>query len=140
MMMTSRDILEQALRDMADSEAFTMDSVFTYNLKDEGYDSCKTPGCIAGHIIAAAPPKMRFKWDGETDEQLAARIADITDEDRYGLFIPDGHDWNYSWSAHIGDPRHITREHAVACLRKFIDTGVVDWDGTAPKGDSDGNE
>ena len=137
MMMTSKDILEQALRDMADSEAFTMDSVFTYNLKnDKGYDSCKTPGCIAGHIIAAAPSKMRFKWDGESHESLAARIANITEEVQCELFVPDGDNCSYSWSAHLGDPRHITREHAVACLRKFIDTGVVDWDGTAPKGGS----
>ena len=142
MMMTSKDILEQALRSMADNEAFTMRDTFVTGADDdceeEEYEECDTPGCIAGHIIMAAPLKMQVRWDGETDMDLAARLADLTDTDRVALFTPVvASNCYYHFAADEIEPGHITREHAMACLRKFIDTGEIDWAGTAPEGDSD---
>ena len=132
-----RYLLERALKLMATNDEFTMGTVFLNS--PNGIPECGTPACIAGHIIAAARPDQRVSKDPLMLTEHAAAIAHLTDEDRQSLFVPlDSPSCDYSFDAEPGSPLHITREHAVRCLRKFIDTGLVDWNGTAPDGGCDG--
>ena len=130
----NKEILEKALVEMQANDEFTMREI----ANDIVGESCGTPGCIAGHILAAAGD-MEKLGDGVTTStqlQYARLYAGIGELDAGDLFLPeiDEDEVQYSYDADPGVPGHITKEHAVRCLRKFIDTGVVDWTGTAPKG------
>ena len=139
----NRTILEQALSMMETNEHFTMASVYNWAKDDpraEIYEefpgSCGTAGCIAGHVIVAARLKGEVeKRDDEDLLRFAGRLAGITTNERRALFTPglfrELSDHDYDFDSKDGDSRHITREHASRCLRKFIDTGIVDWAGTA---------
>ena len=131
----NKEVLEKALAMMEHSENFTMADMFL------GGRPCGTPCCIAGHIIAAAGHIPEEDSGRVTSVFDAARLAEIDDDQRIVLFTPiAGHSGGYWFDADIPEEEgHITKEHAMACLRKFIDTGEIDWAGTAPKGGSDEN-
>ena len=139
----NRTILEQALSMMETNDHFTMASVYNWAKDDpraEIYEefpgSCGTAGCIAGHVIVVA--RMEGEVEKRDDEDLtgfAGRLAGITANERRALFLPglfcELSDHDYDYAAEEGKFGHITREHASRCLRKFIDTGKIDWAGTA---------
>ena len=144
-----KGVLEKALRIMEANEQFTMEEAFHGDLDAETASDladCGTPGCIAGHILAAASPlienaNLAQSWSEEEMEDedlftLAASAADIFDLDCQRLFMPKYERDCYDFNAGPTLRGYITKEHAMACLRNFIDTGEVDWLGTAPKGDS----
>ena len=68
---------------------------------------------------------------------LLLGCADQHDAER--LMVPEGeHRWNHhpepQWNGRAmpGDPRHITAEHAAACLKHLAQTGRVSWGASAP--------
>ena len=141
----NKEVLEVALAMMAQSEHFTMAQINVWH----DNTGCSTPGCIAGHIVEAAAqmkeagmlaPEMHM-YECDSESEFAARVAGIGDHDCGELFAPAANHpgCSFSYTANEGERGYITREHAVACLREYIDTGIVDWAGTAPKGGSDEN-
>ena len=120
----NKEILEKALEMMAANDKFDMHSV--------SHD-CDTPACIAGHVLAAAGSVARLTHAPSIVMRQAAKHAELTSREMNELFAPTG---EYSYVACAGDDDYITREHAVRCLRKFIDTGEIDWNGTAEKGEA----
>ena len=129
----NKEILEKALAMMQENDHFTMRRA----ISGRTATSCGTPGCIAGHILAAAGKLRPFNSfdDLVFDMSDAAAQAGIADRvDWRDLFWPKNLEstvCEYDYCAVDGEDDYITRDHAVRCLRKFIDTGVVDWNGTA---------
>ena len=124
----NKEILEKALVMMQENAGFTMRVVSTG--RD---DECGTPCCIAGHVLAAAGLPVMGAQDLLYKASDAAGLSWFESDE---LFVPVrrwGRDRNcrYDYGADPTQAEHITREHAVRCLRKFIDTGVIDWNGTA---------
>ena len=127
----NKQILEHALDLMASNDEFDMAAI------THGAGNCDTPACIAGHILAAAgaledPDVAMPDWGDNDLCEMARGLAEISLEEESQLFLPQPDDGcDYDCDVHPGEDGYITREHAVRCLRKFIDTGVVDWNGTA---------
>ena len=126
----NKEILQKALAMIEASETFTMRTAFVDGDDDDA--PCKTPGCIAGHIIAAGTPPGVGRLGDIARLKLAASIADIREHEAADLFLPYA-PGSYRYYSKPGEPGYITREHAAACLREFIDTGIVRWVRTRPK-------
>ena len=126
----NRGLLEKAISMIGGNPDFTMMFEFYSDLSGD-YD-CRTPGCIAGHIIAAASPAEHDRLPSNLNYvEQAAALAEIGKGDRDALFIPDTETHGYDCNATDNSLSYISRGHALRCLRKFVETGVVDWKGTA---------
>ena len=96
---------------------------------------CGSAGCIAGHALDTAwrADVISSRLGGTT---VAARLMGLSPRDALRLFEPHPtgmHGYSY-WSL-PGDRGHITREHAVAALRRVASVGRVDvelWRDTDP--------
>jgi len=92
-----------------DGKAFTFDMASWINRSD-----CGTVACIAG--TAAILGGMKDLWLGGVRD-FAANWLDIDRADSYNLFL---------WTGKL-DYHEINRDVAVACLKRFRDTGTVVW-------------
>ena len=153
-MAMNREVLEKALVLIESSSRFGMETVLAYEVTgfEEAEFYCGTPGCIAGHILAAAGKLDAGSPVEDMDRQRDAHLCELARdaaglprraEDHHmvdaidDLFGPCGPRFRYDYRAQQDEPGYITKEHAARCLRKFIDTGIVDWNGTAEEGGSD---
>ena len=107
-----------------------------------GYENeCGSPGCIAGHAYYRAkqedldkgdltPSSFTHRYGGHCYEDVATHYLGIS-IGRLALFMPaedvPGCGKRYSYCAYLGKRGHITKEHAVRCLRHLATTGEVDW-------------
>lgn len=86
---------------------------------------CGTNACIAGHAILMSPEFVERIVDGKywtiNDHTDAKNLMGLTVEQADALF----------YGGEIGTDRiGDNRAWAVRCLRKLLETGVVDWEGT----------
>ena len=129
----NKQLLEDALALLLKSNSFDMSTVVRD--RDRAKPGCGTPGCIAGHIIAASKSAdsdgLIAAYGPSAMCEEAGALAEIRPADGDRLFMPifEPGGWHHSAKPH--ERGHITREHAARCLRAFIDTEIVDWDGTA---------
>lgn len=123
-----------------ESLKFNMRRYFTEG-RDPVINACGTAACIAGWAVAVEDGVQRLKEisytndayyegnrEGETPisvRQRATEIFEIDHEEADALFEP------YCGSVYILNK--ITKKHALATLKRFIDTGVIDWQASEPK-------
>lgn len=79
---------------------------------------CGSPACIAGYAAAMAQKDAEYDYKAERTEYAAARYLELTSKEASDLFVPEGYTF--------GDG--ITPEGAATVLRKFVETGIVDWE------------
>ena len=98
-------------------------------------NKCGTVACIAGHeCIRIGNPMgtvgctlLAGEYYPSNYEKVAAISLGLESPDPFAdeLFAPRGCTFNYKASP--GNAEHITRKHAIACLRRLAHTGKVDW-------------
>lgn len=89
---------------------------------------CGTPGCIAGYTVRESVRNQDGDLPDEVDAplfQVAAAWLLLTDQQARNLFMPETP--HAYWNALPGYPRHITLAMAVDTLRRFADTGTIEW-------------
>lgn len=103
---------------------------------------CGTPACICGwanrqRLMDEGRSELQAHSYGIDSEETAIYLIgqDAIEAGFEGeLFEPSGlgvaHDYHHMRD--VGEPGHITAEHAARCLRTLADEGIVDWKGTAP--------
>lgn len=85
------------------------------------YEMCGTPGCISGWCFALLNEEDQHRIcdgpDDDIDKSAAQVFLNATKDQVFKITYPDTKkEWN-----------SITRKHAIEMLRKFRDTGEVDW-------------
>ena len=91
------------------------------------FHGCGTPACIAGYAAALAmdedPQIEDENWDIES---AASAFLGIDEYQESQLFFP--HILGIARIAAMpGDRDFVTRDHALAVLRNFAETDVINW-------------
>lgn len=98
---------------------------------DESDNVCRTPACICGHLLFRfhlgsfkAAVRNEFMSDPPMVSwpERGARVLGITTQQAYELFVPD----NVALE-------EVTKDEAVAVLRRLYETGKIDWEAVLPK-------
>ena len=113
------------------------------------FHACGTPACLAGHTAAMAGfTEREILAKSPCDTLVVAREHLMMDQRiAVNLFTPAAPDpilspgmceplpgvGVFDYRAKPKTPGRITRNHAVRCLRKLVETGGVDWEGTAKR-------
>lgn len=93
----------------------------------QSHHPCRTPGCIAGHVVAASEVNLNSYLEPRWDEVrlVAQTYLRLTDREANTLFQPTCEEVCYG--ANPGDHDWITNAHAASVLRNFALTGKIDW-------------
>lgn len=91
---------------------------------------CGTAACILGFYrlgVEHRPEIFKVEKYSDSDPDLNDynTFLGTNEEAANLLFMPNNQHAN--WIASPGEPRYVTRPHAVAVLRHMADTGKIDW-------------
>ena len=119
----NKENIEKTIALIEQSDTFEM--IETSTITDCDGRSCETPACIAGHAAYLSNPDLKG-WESRPLD-IAGSFLDLTRVQMDALFMPVTRLAHYE--AEEGDEGFVTKELAIACLKRFVKTGRISWSG-----------